>query len=474
MNNNSKGRVLILEDDVVLAGHISQIILRQNYEVLHTTNSDAFFNELRNFKPDVILMDVFLIGSRLNGIQVLRYLRDNLDLNYKVIVISGEANSIQVAEIRELGAYHFIEKGSSFNMNQLMLHIDNAVTLKRQEEEHIGLQIEFINLKKQFTRSFPFIGESEAIKKVRAQIAKLAEVDEDLFLVGETGTGKEVAANYYYINSPRFGKVLRTVNCSALTETIIESELFGHLKGSFTDADRNKTGFFEECTNGILFLDEVTNLSIKAQSKILRAIENKEIQVVGGNLKKVDTRLIFATNADVETLSDANVIRRDLFYRIEGNIVVLPPLRERETDILLLISYFLTNFSPRFNINDHMDLPAILDQLLEYSWPGNVRELKNFCKFIMINEREITNSIIIKHLKNKISHNYGKEDNGLDKYLGILNIRDSTAAFERDYITHYLRLYDGRVSTTAKAIGIERTTLYKKMKLFGINATYED
>lgn len=474
MNNNIKGRVIILEDDVVLAGHISQIIQKQGYEVLHTTNSDAFFNELRNFKPDVILMDVFLIGSRLNGIQVMRYLRDNLDLNYKVIVISGEANTIQIAEIRELGAYHFIEKGSNFNTSQLMLHIDNAVTLKRQEEEHIGLQIEFINLKKQFTRSFPLIGESAAVKKVRAQISKLAEVDEDLFLVGETGTGKEVAANYYYINSRRFGKIMRTVNCSALTETIIESELFGHVKGSFTDADRNKTGFFEECSNGLLFLDEVTNLSVKAQAKILRAIENKEIQVVGGNLKKVDTRLIFASNADVNTLSDANIIRRDLFYRIEGNIVELPPLRERGADILLLISYFLTNFSPQFNINDQMDLKAILDQLLEYPWPGNIRELKNFCKFIMINEKEITNAVILKHLKNKINHNYGKEESGLEKYLGIANIRDSTAAFERDYILHYLREHEGRVSSTAKAIGIERTTLYKKMKLFGINAAYED
>jgi len=469
-----KGKVIILEDDVVLSTNVGNIIQRHGYEVLQTTNSDAFFNELRNFKPDVILLDVFLIGSPLNGIQVLRYLRDNLDLNYKVIVISGEANSQQVSEIRELGAYHFIEKGASFNTNQLLLHIDNAVTLKRQEEEHIGLQIEFINLKKQFTRSFPFIGESEVIKQVRAQISKLAEVDEDLFLVGETGTGKEVAANYYYINSRRFGKMFHTVNCSALTETIIESELFGHVKGSFTDASKNKTGFFEECSNGLLFLDEVTNLSLKAQAKILRAIENKEIQVVGGNMKKVNTRLVFATNAEPSSLSDPNILRKDLFFRIEGNIVELPPLREREKDILLIMSYFLTSYSSQYDFNDKLDLEALYDDLMDYTWPGNIRELMNFCKFIMINEKEITNNIILKHLRQKVNHTAYTTENAVDKYLSISNIRDSTAAFERDYILHYLKEYDWRVSATAKAIGIERTTLYKKMKLLGINPVYSE
>lgn len=467
-----KGKVLILEDDVVLSSNVATIIQRRGYEVLQTTNSDAFFNELRKFQPDVILLDVYLIGSPLNGLQVLRYLRDNLDLNYKVIVISGEATTAQVQEIRDLGAYHFIEKGASFNTNQLMLHIDNAVSLKRQEEDHIGLQIEFINLKKQFTRSFPFIGESPAIRKAREQIAKLAEVDEDLFLVGETGTGKEVAASYYYINSKRFGKVFHTVNCSALTETIIESELFGHAKGAFTNADRNKVGFFEECSEGLLFLDEVTNLSLQAQAKILRAIENKEIQVVGGMMKKVNTRLIFASNAELDALSNPNVLRKDLFYRIEGNVVQLPPLRERGSDIILIMSYLLTNYSQQYDFNDQLDLSQLQDELLKYSWPGNVRELMNFCKFITINEKLISNDVVLKHLKLKLQHQFSTNEDPLSKYLSITSIRESIAAFERNYITHYLEQYDWRVSATAQAIGIERTTLYKKMKQLGINAYY--
>ena len=465
----TKGKVLILEDDVVLADQIALVLKRFSYEVMITANSDIFFEELRVFNPDVILLDVFLVGSKLNGIEVLKHLKDNMDLNYKVIVISGEVTASQVQEIRAMGAYHFIEKGSSFSTNQLLLHIDNAITLKRQEEEHIGLQIEYINLKKQFTRSFPFIGDSPKIQIVRDQIHKLAEVGEDLFLLGETGTGKEVAANYYYISSKRFGKPFHTLNCSALTETLIESELFGHVKGSFTNADRNKTGFFEECSNGVLFLDEVTNLSLVSQSKILRAIENKEIQVVGGTMKKVDTRLIFASNANMQVLSNPEKFRRDLFYRIEGNIVELPPLRERGDDILLLMSFFLTSFTGKYDINDKLDLTTLKNHLLAYSWPGNIRELRNFCKFVMINEKNITNDVIIKHLNLKLNSKDVNRDMENARYLEINNLKSSMSEYERDYLIHYLQQNAWQVSRTARAIGIERTTLYKKIKQLGIS-----
>lgn len=464
----SKGKVLILEDDIVLADQIALVLKRYSYEVLITANSDLFFEELRLFNPDVVLLDVYLVGSKLNGVQVLKQLKEKMDLNYKVIVISGEVSSSQVKEIRALGAYHFIEKGSNFSINQLLLHIENAITLKRQEEEHIGLQIEYINLKKQFNRSFPFIGESAAIKRVREQIHKLAEVDEDVFLIGETGTGKEVAANFYYISSRRFGKPFHTLNCSALTETIIESELFGHAKGSLPSADRSKTGFFEECSDGLLFLDEITNLSLISQSKILRAIENKEIQVVGGAMKKVNTRLIFATNADMNLLTNRDKFRQDFFYRIEGNIVEMPPLREREEDILLLMSFFLTSFSSRYNINEQLDLTTLKDDLLSYPWPGNIRELRNFCKFIMINEKNISNAIILKHLEQRKAGFNEANEMDTARYLQIRNYKDSIAEYERDYFSYHLERNHWQVSKTAREIGIERSTLYKKIKQLGI------
>jgi two-component system nitrogen regulation response regulator NtrX len=465
-----KGKVIILEDDLMLAKQIANVLQNYDYEVLHASNSDAFFEELRTFAPDVILLDVFLIGSRLNGIQVLKYLRENFDLNYKIIVISGEVTSAQVLEIRELGAYHIVEKGANFSISQLLLHIDNAITLKRQEEEHIGLQIEYISLKKQFTRSFPFIGESTAIRKVRNQLVRLAEADEDVLLLGETGTGKEVAANYFYLNSPRFGKPFHTVNCGVLTEEGIESELFGNIT-NYDGKNRKNIGFFEECSDGLLFLDEITSLSLPAQSKILRAIENKEIQVVGGPMKKVDTRLIFASNATLDVLADPAYLRPDLYYRIEGSVVELPPLREREDDILLIASYFFTNYSSRYNISDQINLTELRNILQSYDWPGNVRELKNFCKSITIKEREISNKVILRHLRNKISAQKGDGKEELSRFFAVENIKESTANFEREYIIHHLGRHDWHVSRTAEAIGLERTTLYKKMKQLGISTT---
>lgn len=468
-----KGKVIILEDDVILAEQIGKVLQRYDYTVLHATDSDTFFDELRDFSPDVILLDVFLVGSRLNGIQVLKYLKENLDLNYKIIVISGEVNTQQIEQIRELGAYHFVEKGPNFRASQLILHIDNAVSLKRQEEEHIGLQIDYINLKKQFVRRFPFIGESAAIRKVRDQLVRLSMYDEDVFLTGETGTGKEVAANYFYLNSTRFGKAFHTVYCSVLTEDLIESELFGHIKNS-GNVNQNHTGFFEECSDGLLFLDEITNLSLAAQTKILRAIENKEIQMVGGPIKKVNTRLIFTSNASREILKDESLLRPDFYYRLEGSIVELPPLREREDDILLLMSYFFTNFSSRFNISSNLNLSGMRETLLSYNWPGNVRELQNFCKAIIINESEISNSTILKHLHNKKLHHQDKDHESMKNFLKNPNIKESTAAFEREFLIHFLGENDWKVSKTADQIGIERTTLYKKMRQLGISTERSD
>ncbi len=468
-----KGKVIILEDDLVLSEQIQKVLKAADYSVLHSTNSDTFFEELRSFMPDVILLDVFLVGSRLNGIQVLKYLKEHLDFNYKVIVISGEATNEQVKQIREIGAYHFLEKGANFSINQLLLHVENAVTLKRQEEQNLDLQIEYLNLKKQFTRIFPFIGESESIKKLRKQLVKFAAVDQDILILGENGTGKEVAANYYYVNSKRFGMPFHTILCSSLGEDLIELELFGRERGIGGKDDRGTIGMFEKCSEGILFLDEVTNLSLRSQAKILRAVENKEIQVIGGNIKQVNTRLVYTSNVELKALADSSRIRRDFFFRIEGNVIRIPPLREREDDILLLMSYFITSYANSYHLSEQLDLNALKEELLSYDWPGNVRELKNFCRYISINEREINNKTIIQHFHNKLLQTPDFRAAGMERYFKINGIRDSTAAFERDYILHYLERNDWQVSKTAKAIGLERTTLYKKIRQLGISPILE-
>lgn len=185
-------------------------------------------------------------------------------------------------------------------------------------------------------------------------------------------------------------------------------------------------------------------------------------------MKKVDTRLIFASNANMQVLSNPERFRKDLFYRIEGNIVELPPLRERGEDILLLMSFFLTSFTNKYNINEQLDLTTLKGHLLNYAWPGNIRELRNFCKFVMINEKTITNDVIIKHLNMKINGKDAHRDMENARYLNVNNLKDSMAEYERDFLIHHLALNSWQVSKTSRAIGIERTTLYKKIKHLGI------
>ncbi len=460
---------MILEDDRYLSAQLRQIIESNGYMVKVYFESEGFINDYPEFNPEVILLDINLANSVHDGIWVMRYLRAEYETTSKIIVISGEASSLQVNEIRRLGAYTFMEKGANFNLNQLLLNVENGVQLRGKENENLNLQFENLNLKKQLIKRYPFIGECDLIQEAREKMEKFAKADEDILIFGETGTGKEIAAHYYYQNSPRFAKTFHTVNCSALTETLIESELFGHVKGSFTGADRNKIGFFERCDNGILFLDEISNLSVLSQSKILRAIEYNEIQVVGGPTRKVDTRLIFASNQKLETMISEGNFRQDLYYRVEGNVINLPALRDRGDDVIVLMQFFIDMYAQKYPIPIRLDLHAIKNELLKYPWPGNIRELRNFCKHIMINENQLDNKIIAKYLVLKNLNYRASSTDQFQKYLDMETIRDGVAAFEKDYLIYHLQRNEWKINETASSVGLERTTLYKKMKQYQIS-----
>jgi DNA-binding NtrC family response regulator len=438
------------------------------FKVLAFAESTSFINQYQEFNPDVILLDIYLHNSAMNGLEVMRYLRNECHTTSKIIVVSGGANSLQVEEIRNLGAYTFIEKGSNFNLNQLLLTVENAVAMRRSEDANLSLQIENLTLKKQLIKRYPFIGESAAIREAKSQLEKFARADEDIFILGETGTGKEIAAHFYYQFSPRFGNAFHTVNCSALTENLIESELFGHVKGSFTSADKNKTGFFELSDKGILFLDEISNLSMPAQAKILRSIEYKEIQVVGGPIRKVDTRLIFASNEKLETLINKGIFRRDLYYRVEGNVITLPPLRERGTDIILLMGFFFDSYAVKYPVPNRSNLSLIKNELLHYPWPGNIRELRNFCKYLMINEPVLDNRAILKNLSARLTNLNLSSNEAQQRFLEMPSLRESLDSFEQEYLKYHLQKNGWKISETAQSIGIERTTLYKKIKQYRI------
>lgn len=464
--HSSISHIVVLEDNNDFSKQIYRALSTDRCKVTLTENSTSFFDAMQTEMPDVVLLNITLNPNPLSGIEVFRLLSHDENTSTRLVIYSSTDVSPWVNEVHKLGRFSLYSHNSPLTISNLVQNIHTALQIKKQEEENLYTQADNIFLKKNLFHSHPFIGESEPIKEARSKICRLAKSDEDMFVIGETGTGKEIAAYFYYFNSKRFGKPFQIVNCSALTETLIETELFGHIKGSFTSADRTKVGLFELCDKGILFLDELTNLSIAAQSKLLRAIENKEIQIVGGESRQVDTKLIFASNSPIDVLSRTDVIRNDLFYRIESNIVELAPLRDRGDDILLLMNYFINRYSRN---NQVIDYPGISDMktfLLEYNWPGNVRELKNFCKSILINESEISPAIIKKHLKIKLDRGKPKNDNSASVSITSTDIKKAVADYEKSFLLHHLRKNNWKICETANQIGIERTTLYKKIKQY--------
>jgi len=462
-------KILLLESNPETANQIASMLSANNYKVQTALNSSEFENYLVSFNPEVIVIDLNIQNSLTSGVEVLRSVTDNNNQYAKIIVFSNDNRLSWINEIHKIGSYKVYDDSKPYSLNNLLSHVESTSKPDLVNDDIFRTRVENIFLKKNIIQTHPFFGESVCLTQAKEKIVKLAKADEDMFVVGETGTGKEVAVFYYYLNSNRFGKPFQTVNCSALTETLIESELFGHKKGAFTSADKTKVGHFELSNKGVLFLDEITNLSLGAQSKLLRAVENQEIQIVGGEAKKIDVKILFASNASLDMLTDPNVLRKDLFYRIESNLVELPPLREREDDILVLINYFLTKYSLVHHVVDFDSITYIKDQLLSYPWPGNVRELKNFCKFVLLNEREVTAGIIQNYLDKKVSKVPKTNTIIIDKFFDMSKMKDSVSAFEKEYLLHHLTKNKWRINHTAKQIGIERTTLYKKLKLYGLN-----
>ena len=316
--------------------------------------------------------------------------------------------------------------------------------------------------------SFQFIGESEEIVKVKKLISRFAKHDADVLIEGETGTGKEIVAANLYWQSPRAGKPYISLNTSSIQESLEISELFGHRKGSFTGADTDKIGVFEKADTGVLFLDEIADLNLSAQARILRAIEQNEIQILGGDTKKIDSGFIFASNVNLQSLVQNKSFRKDLYFRIARNKIVIPPLRERGNDIILLVKYFFKrkNKSTIIDIN-YSKLKKIL---LDYNWSGNVRELKGFLENLLIKYDYIDNSVIqneMKNLENIFVDGYNEFEK-INYLMEMDNFDEATSDFQKTYLEEHLRRNKYRLQLTCQNIGIERTRLYRLMKKFNI------
>ncbi len=462
------GKILILEDNKKLAGYYKTILQTGGYEVELTFNSTDFFYMHSNFKPDILILDIKLNNSEMNGLEVFERLIKQKRLFSKVIILSGEATRMQVAKAMKLGAYTFIEKTGEFNTDKFLADVRQAINLKMQEDSNKTLKTEKANLQKELIKQSPLIGESAGIKKVKELIRKFSQAETDILLIGETGTGKEIIADNIYWQSKRAGKPFIKINSGGLTETIVDSELFGHKRGSFTGAISDRRGFFEQANEGILFLDEISNLNYSTQAKILRAIENREIQVVGGPKRVIDVCFIFATNQNLPELVKDKIFREDLYYRLEGNIIDIPSLRERGDDIIILMEHFFNKYSPKYNCYINVELRKLKKDLLSYNWPGNVRELEKFCEYLMIMHDIIDNETILEEFNKKISGKLMKQNETL---LHLLKIDDYSKAFDifdMKYLQFQLLKNNWQVSETAEKIGLDRSTLYKKIKKYKI------
>jgi DNA-binding NtrC family response regulator len=367
----------------------------------------------------------------------------------------------------KLGAYTFIEKTSNFNVDKFLIDVKQALNLKSKEEAYADLKQQNIALKSTYLEMNPFIGKSAQIMDVKERICKYAEADVDVLFVGETGTGKEVAAHYYYWKSPRSGQKFHTVNAGGLTESIIDSELFGHRKGSFTGAVEHKRGIFEEAAGGTLFLDEISNLSLSTQAKILRTIENKEIKVIGGQNKQVDVRLVMASNEDLLKSVQDEKFRKDLYFRLEAYTIHIPPLRDRGDDILLLAEHFLSHFAKRHKRQLDVSMSLLREDLMAHQWLGNVRELRKFCEYLSILNDTITNETIHSEMVRKRTGNT-LADNSMESFFQMSDFTMGQENFEKHYLQYHLNKHNGKVTETAESINLDRSTLYKKIKKLGL------
>jgi len=357
-----------------------------------------------------------------------------------------------------LGAFDFIEKPLSIDKTLLTLkHAVEQLTLAAQNRQ----------LREELQGKYRIIGESVPMKALRQQLALAAPTNGRVLVFGESGTGKELVAHALHLLSLRAREPFVEVNCAAIPEELIESELFGHIKGSFTGAVEDKVGKFEQAHGGTLFLDEVGDMSLRTQSKVLRVIEEQRFTPVGsGNNLTVDVRVIAATNKNLEEEIQKGNFREDLFYRLNVIPFFVPPLRDHAEDIPALANYFLADFARAYGRRSKHFSDAAQEVILSYRWPGNVRELRNLVErlVIMVPGEKIER----RHLPPSLSHDHAASGSTRTPTTGFSSLQEARAAYERDYILRKLEENQGNVTRAAEALGLERSHLYRKMKSLGI------
>lgn len=450
--------ILVIDDEKDIRTSLTGILEDEGYQVICAASGVEGIEAVQQELPDLILLDIWMPG--MDGLETLAKLKLMFP-QVTVIMISGHGTIETAVRATKLGAFDFIEKPLS--LEKVLISVANA--LKLQE-----LTAENAELKRSAANEYELIGNAPILADLREQIMRVAPTTASVLVTGENGTGKELVARSIHYYSPRRERPFIAINCAAIPEELIESELFGHEKGAFTGAVAQRKGKFDLADGGTLFLDEIGDMSLKTQAKILRIIQERCFERVGGTrLVAVDVRIVAATNKPLDQEILQGRFREDLYYRLNVVPFRVPALRERLSDIPLLVRHFVAQFYRREGREAKAFLPEAVDALAGYEWPGNVRELKNIIERILIMTPGRTISVAdIPDLR-------GGQASGrttcpkLDAAFEIASLRDAREEFEREFIIHKLEANDWNISRTAEIIELERSNLHRKIKSYGID-----
>lgn len=450
--------IMIVDDEASIRTSLEGVLADEGYRVVTAKDGHEALNIMEEDLPDLVMLDIWMPG--IDGIETLKRMR-SLYLGLQVIMISGHGTIDTAVTATKLGAFDFIEKPLSLEKTLVTIH--NALNYRQLKDDNIILR-------QKAKDDYRLTGKSAAICQLRETIERVAPTQATVLIVGENGTGKELVARAVHHLSPRNSRPLVEVNCAAIPEDLIESELFGHERGAFTGANERRRGRFDLANNGTLFLDEIGDMSLKTQAKILRILQEQRFERVGGaKTIQVDVRIIAATNKDLKQEINEGLFREDLYYRLNVIPVHVPPLRERTEDIPLLVEDFLEEFARESSLARKRVSHEVISVMQRHPWPGNVRELKNFIeRLVILVPAEV---IELRHIPESFLQCSAREH--ASNAINQATFREAKAEFEKEYLRKRLEEHNWNISQTAGAIGLERSHLHRKLKAYGMEQAKE-
>lgn len=447
-------KILVIDDESAICGVLSASLQDEGYQVETAPDGVKGLEAINKFRPDIVLLDIWMPGE-IDGLEVLRRAKPNFP-SVQFIMMSGHGTIETAVKATKLGAWDFVEKPLS--IDKITILISNIQSFQNERAEKIAL----LN---KLRKSIALIGESEPMKELKQIIARVAPSQSWVLITGENGTGKELVAQNIHYLSGRASRPFIDVNCAAIPTELIESELFGYEKGAFTGADRTKKGKFDFAAGGTIFLDEIGDMSLEAQAKILRILQEKKFQRVGGHENiEIDVRVVAATNKNLLEAIAVGKFREDLYHRLNVIPILVPALRSRVEDISALISHFGEQFVREGGYGKKIFSDRAMDRMKAHPWMGNVRELRNFVERIYI----LTPGDFVDVHDLKLA---GLSMDSFGAMSTENSFRVARAEFERDFLLQKITEFGGNISRTAEAIGLERSYLHRKIKAYGIEAS---